>query len=643
MSGIVGILRIDQAPIDRESLRRMTAFLTFRGSDEQEVWCEGNVGLGHAMLRTTWEAETEKQPLTLDGRVWLTADARIDGRDDLILKLRAKLGKELVRASEKKLPSGNGKNPQEPAALNQKLNDAELILLSYHAWGADCVKYLLGDFAFAVWDGPEQRLFCARDHLGVRQFYYALTNGHFIFSNTLNCLRSHAEVSSKLNELAIGDFLLFGLNQEPTTTTFAEIQRLAPAHFLSLSGKAIEVGQYWTPSVGSIKYKTSSEYIETFLHLLRVSVVDRLRTGRVGISMSGGIDSSAVAATAMQRAQNGMSSFDLTAFCVLYDRVFEDRERKYASQVADALGIRLDFLDGHEINKGDSPRSLGVAPEPFNVDPFYVATDELLRRIATEDRVALTGWDGDAFLSETPKYNFVHCLKKGDLWTLAEDLLRYMFHRHALPPVGVRTTLKRLRHPRSQPPFPAWLKRNFSKRLNLVERWERVMKEAPLPHPIRPYAFRIMSSPDWSALFAGFDANVTSLPLEVRHPLIDIRLVEYLLSVPIIPWLLDKTILRAAMTGLLPEAVRVRPKSPLTGDPGLQLTGSKKFSQIDSFTPAPALLDFIDREAIPSILAESDSNKLWVNVRPFSLNQWLVNSLALDSSLVREDQNVSKV
>ena len=162
MSGIVGIVNLDGAPVDRELLRRMTDFMAYRGPDAQEIWNDGPVGFGHAMLRTTWEAETERQPLSFDGNVWLTADARIDARADLIAKLEAK-----GRAGAK------------------LANDAELILHAYHAWGDDCVNHLIGDFAFAIWDGRESRVFCARDHFGVKPFYYAQRRHFFVFSNTL--------------------------------------------------------------------------------------------------------------------------------------------------------------------------------------------------------------------------------------------------------------------------------------------------------------------------------------------------------------------------------------------------------------------------------------------------------------------------
>src|ERR1700685_1884422 len=153
MSGFVGILNLDGAPADRALLERMTQSLAFRGPDAQEVWCQGPVGLGHALLQTTSGTPLEKQPAQLDGRLWIVADARIDARAELIGKL-------------------NGKS-QTPRAVSLSTPDAELILHAYDHWGEACVEHLLGDFSFAIWDATRQRLFCARDHFGVKLLYYS--------------------------------------------------------------------------------------------------------------------------------------------------------------------------------------------------------------------------------------------------------------------------------------------------------------------------------------------------------------------------------------------------------------------------------------------------------------------------------------
>jgi asparagine synthase (glutamine-hydrolysing) len=578
----------------------MTKFMSFRGPDIEDYWIKGNVAFGHAMLRSTWEARTEQQPLTLDGSTWLTADVRLDGRRELISKLENKLGATLKTA-----------------------NDAELILHAYEAWKEDCVKHLLGDFAFAIWDARLEQLFGARDQLGVRQFYYSTSDDCFVFSNTLNCLRLHPRVSNTLNEVAIGDFLVFGLNQEKETTAFADIQRLPKAHTLIVSRNGVSVSQYWTPSTSTIKYKNDADYVEGFRELLGISVADRLRTQHVGISMSGGLDSSAVAAAAKNTNEK------LSACCVVYESVFPDEERRYATLVANALDIPIEFLDGNEINQ--QGKTAGAAPEPFDVDPIYAVSHELLVRLSLRGRVALTGWDGDTFLNENARHSFARSLKRGNIGRLLFDLARFTYFQRSPPPIGIRTQLRQWRNPHwNRAPFPVWLNADFVKRLNIVERWREMSIDSTFVHPVRPHAFRIINSPNWDSLFSRYDAGTTLIPLEVRHPLIDLRMVDYLLALPVIPWLLDKRILRKAMEGILPDAVRQRPKSPLAGDPGLSLRHTKKFQDIDQFQPVDALASYVDRKSIPGVTEEMDSNHLWINVRPFSLNQWLTYSHAME-------------
>src|SRR5436305_97940 len=128
LSGIAGIVQLDGAPVDRGLVHQMAAALAFRGPDGQHVWTGASVGFAHTLLKTTFEAEHEQQPASLDGQVWITADARIDAREDL--------------ARELGLP---------PTALARP--DCELILHAYARWGESCVEHLLGDFAFAIWDG----------------------------------------------------------------------------------------------------------------------------------------------------------------------------------------------------------------------------------------------------------------------------------------------------------------------------------------------------------------------------------------------------------------------------------------------------------------------------------------------------------
>jgi asparagine synthase (glutamine-hydrolysing) len=224
LSGFIAIVDTSGAPIERKLLEALTDSLRCLGPDRQQVWTDGPVGLGHTLFRTTREAQYERQPASLDGKVWITGSIRVDGREALV----AELGLDT------------------PLSL-ESTPDSELVLHAYHTWGEQCLDHLLGDFAFALWDGHKKRLFCARDRFGMRQLYHARVGNACIISNSLHCMRQHPAISDELDDQAIADFLLFGdhIWTDKTQTSFKDIKTLPPAHQLIVSGDRIEIKRYW--------------------------------------------------------------------------------------------------------------------------------------------------------------------------------------------------------------------------------------------------------------------------------------------------------------------------------------------------------------------------------------------------------------
>src|SRR5207248_2383838 len=135
-----------------------------------------------------------------------------------------------------------------------------------------------------------------------------------IFSNTLDCVKLHPSVSSELNDAAIGDFLLFDYNLDPGTTVFTQIQRLPPAHSLTFAEGKLNVNRYWKlPIRDLIRYKRAQDYVDHFQELITTAVEDRLRTDHAAIFMSGGLDSTTVAAAARGRLSKQATSVNLRA------------------------------------------------------------------------------------------------------------------------------------------------------------------------------------------------------------------------------------------------------------------------------------------------------------------------------------------
>ena len=515
----------------------------------------------------------------------ITANARIDGREDLIAKL-----------------------PHLPRTQD----DAELILLAYETWGEDCVKHLIGDFAFAISDSRTRRLFCARDHFGVKPFFFTNIGNSFQWSTKLNELRANSRVSDALNETAIGDYLLSGLNQDLSTTTFRDIQRLPPAHTLTVENGSITTRRYWTPDTSKeVRFRDSHSYVERFKELLKLSVQDRLRTHRVAVSMSGGLDSTTLAAIARD------SGADVHACSVVYDHLIPDEERRYSTLAAKHLGIPISYVVADQYSLFDEQVAGDMdQPEPFLLSPLTAQFHNLLRLCEAHSNVALTGYDGDTFMHEPRRSRF-----------------------------PVRTVLKKLLGKRApKTALPEWIDESFAKRTNLRERYEEMFETQSRKgaKENRPAAMRALNSKVWAPLFEGYDSGATKLNLEVRHPFIDVRLVEYLLSIPPSPWCQHKHILRVAMKDRLPAAVLNRRKTPLAGDPALQLTRNGSVRWLDSFEVNPQLKVFVNLSKRRSIADELTPDDLWANLRVFALNYWLTNSQPIDRRATENQVNINR-
>jgi asparagine synthase (glutamine-hydrolysing) len=608
LSGFVGVLNLDGAPVDRAPLECMTRDLAFRGPDAQEVWGQGPVGLGHALLQMASGTALEKQPAQLDDRLWIVADARIDARSELIAKLKGK--------------------SSAAGALSLSTPDAQLILHAYDAWGDACVEHLLGDFSFAIWDAQQRRLFCARDPFGVKPFFYAHLGSLVIFSNTLDCLRQHPAVSNRLNELAIADFLLFDMNQDSGTTSFTDIQRLPPAHILMCDQGKVSVQRYWELSVTTpVHYSRDLEYVERFNELLDTAVADRLRGESAGVLMSGGLDSPTVAASAQKVLAGNGGVSGLRAYTDVFDSLIPHEERHYAGLVADALKIPIEYQvsdHGKMFERADQP-------EYYSSEPVHSAwpdsTRDQLRRLATRSRVALTGFGGDPVLCGRISVHFRQLIEAKQFGRAIADAVRYLTVEGRLSRLYLGTRWRILFAAKNQrPAFPPWLNDDLEKRLNLRDRWGVMDRPSRAPSAARPEAHEAMVAPMWANLFEGHDAGITRVPLEVGHPFFDLRLVNFLLALPRLPWCCDKELLREAARGRLPNAVRLRRKSPLPADPLVALLQQPETEWVDRFAPIPELEQYVVRNRIPAVHREQDSWAAWIHLRPLSLNYWLRGS-----------------
>lgn len=607
MSGIAGIVNLDGAPVDRTLVDRMAAFLAYRGPDRTGVRCQGSIGFVHTLFATTEEAKREEQPLSLDGQTWITADARIDGRKDLIREL-----------------GGHG------CPCSSDATAPELILHAYAVWGEQCLDHLLGDFAFAIWDSAKRKLFCARDHFGVKPFHYARVGNSFVFGNAINCVRIPAGISQELDEQFIADFLLFEMSPDLDRTAFQAIRRLPPAHALVVTGEQVSLRRYWSLPVEPVTvYKRSRDYVEHFVELFEQAIADRLRTEQVGVLMSGGLDSTSVAATAKTVSQKTGAPVGITAHPMAYDRLVHYEEGPYARLTAEWLGIGIDYFvaDSYGLFEGWEDGSLQFC-EPIN-NPLALMGLHYLQAVARGSRVALSGFGGDPALGSLISRHCRERVQERRFGRLALDVGRFLTAEGRFSRLYLRARVKRLLGASGTKNrtrvYPEWLNPDLEKRLDLRARGRGFFTDSAPNGTVRPESYSALVGPLWPYIFEGYDAGGTTVPLEVRHPFFDLRLLRYLLTLPALPWCSDKEILRVAMKGRLPEKIRLRPKTPMAETPYQALKQNVATTIRDQFLPVPELTDFVLPERLPGTLREEETSwdAIVTALRPVSLNFWL--------------------
>lgn len=591
------------SPQSRVWVAQATMLSRFAGPDGDAVHLEERCHLGHTWLRTS--PLEVAQPITLDGRIWVTAYVRLDGREEVIADLRA---------CRRDISNG--------------ASDAEVVLHAYAVWEQQCLDHLEGDFAFALWDGPRRQLFCARDQLGVTPLHYApITDGLLVASST-DALMLHPAVSDELNETSLADFLIAGRYRDFGATAFEGVRRLPPAHALAWCDGKMRLWQYWQLPRWErlLRLPQPQDYTERFGELLDRAVAERITTDRLTVQLSGGMDSTSVAASARAALKDrGVPNQALRAVTAVLGGSSGDREGDFAALVAEALDITVDWVDGSEMRANDprsTPALVTPEPTPYRRTGFEYET---ARRPANHAPVALTGIAGDALLWFHPWY-WGEWLAHGQIVRVAQA------HRDNVRLFGTRLHphLKSLpqylwsRHVGARQPLPAWLDPDFAARTHARQRRPALTLKA-VHQDVRSLAGDSL----WSTLFTRGDPSFTRLPIQFRHPFVDLRLLRFITSLPPEPWLINKRILRDTTADRLPTAIRRRPKTPLASAP-MPGQSAANTEQLSSFVmEAPGLDRFVNKACLVEILRDNGAPTAQRRNRepelPLGLAEWLVH------------------
>ena len=600
MSGIFGIIHVDGAPVDAETLECMSAMIVHRG-ERPAQWNDGPVGLGARTLVTTPEAADEANPLR-QGAHLLVADARIDNRDELM---------ELLGIAHAER-AGTG--------------DGALILAAYRKWREGAVERLIGDFAFAIWDADERTLFCARDRMGIRPFYYHASERVFAFATEIKSLLCSDRVPRELDELRIAAHLLRTF-WDRSRTFYRDILRLPPAHTLTLRDGAVRLREYWSfdPS-RNVELGSDGEYAEAFREIFTEAVRCRVRSSTpVGALLSGGLDSSSVAVVAREvLRQKGAGP--LHTLSGVFDEVTQCDERPYIQSVLRQGDCVPHYITSDSLSPLEEiDRVLWHMDEPFFTP--HISLDWALFRAARDAgvRVVLGGMDGDTAIGHGFAYQTELLLSGKVSEFLAETRavsasynvpLRELRWRRGLKPAMPDAVLRSWHWLRGRRRSDTLFSSEFASRIGLLGLERRYMR---LPaRSDREEHYRALQSDLIPYAIEANNRAAAAFGVETRHPFYDTRLLEFCLGLPPSQRIrhgLTRVILRHAVGDLLPAEISSRRDKANLGP---------------SFTYK--LVTF-ERERIESLLASPRTIAPYVDIERLraAYRRWLVDGNVRDS------------
>lgn len=561
MSGIFGILRLDGRPVELETLQRMSSAMSHRGPDGLGVWHEGPVALGHLAFHTTPESLGERQPLKArECDLVLTADARIDNREELFGKL------------------GFDRRPA------QEVSDAALILAAYQRWGGQCPEYLLGDFAFAIWDARRNSLFCVKDRFGVNPLYFYHGKGQlFAFASEIKALLTLEEVSDEIDEMEIAHHLSFPVEQDLGRTYYKEIRRGLPMHTLEVSRDHTRELRYWQlDTTRELSLDSDEEYAEALREIFSQAIDCRLRsTGNVASMLSGGLDSSSMVCVASHLLKE-RNREPLRTLSAVYPRVPASDERTFINEVLDNCRVEPTFFEADSVSPLAEMDQMKWFGDSANLGHHIYLLWSLQRRAASQGtRVVLHGFDGDTTISHG--YYYLAELAAARRWfKLALTVMPYAYRiggvsplaaywawvrRYGLGPMlqsgflkHVTGVVRKNRVGRSEEkPVPKWelvIDRAFLARVS-----DKIVPIQQRPRTEREsHASRFMDKLLLDAL-TGVTSLAAGAGVELRLPFFDVRLVEFCVSLPPEQKLrhgYPRFIMRNAMEGILPHKIQWR-------------------------------------------------------------------------------------
>src|SRR6516162_241087 len=399
MCGICGIFFTNRDwRVQGDSLARMNRSIVHRGPDDEGFFVEENVGLAMRRLSII-DVKSGHQPLTNeDENIWIVYNGELYNHLELRQQLEARGHRYRTRS------------------------DTETIVHLYEEYGQDCVKHLRGMFAFGIWDRRARRLFIARDRLGIKPLYYAFDGKRLLFGSEIKAILAHPGMHPEFNQSTLTEYLAFGYISR-AETMYAGIQKLSPGHTLEIEEDGVpQITNYWKLAANQASgNRQRSHYVAGYRELLESCVSSHLMSDvPLGVFLSGGLDSSAVAALTTKIRREPIETFSVG----YGEEKFS--ELPFARKVAELIGSKH-----HEVRLSREeffqalPRLIWHEDEPI-VWPSSVSLYFVARLARERVTVVLTGEGSDETLAGYTRYAWTLMNARMDraYRTITPELLR---------------------------------------------------------------------------------------------------------------------------------------------------------------------------------------------------------------------------
>lgn len=572
MCGICGVINLDlQEPLDPAELVKMTGALRHRGPDDEGIYVDGPVGLGHRRLAII-DLATGKQPIANEDRtIWIVCNGEIYNYRELRQSL---------------LKAGH---------LFSSASDTEVILHAYEMYGPDCVNRLNGMFAFAIWDWRRRRLFLARDRVGIKPLYYTKSPGVFLFGSELKAILQHPAIEKRLDLTALQQYL--SLEYVPTPRTiFTGINKLPPGHTLILepSRDQMAVQSYWDMSLArSEGYGAPriEDYLTEFKDIFTGVIRQELTADvPVGVLLSGGMDSSAIAVQATKLASRKVQTFTVAFEDTSFD---ESRQARRLAQYLGSEHFEITLTANKMLEL--VPRLADFIDEPLG-DSSFIPAFMLSEFTRQQVKVALGGDGGDELFAGYSTLQ-AHRLMRPYQVLVPEWLQGYLADRliNYLPVtfdnISLDFKIRRFLQGQTSPPLLRhhfWLGSFTSQQKRLLLKTgngsPNGVESLILSHGRHSGAREILNQIlycDMKLYLEGdilpkVDRASMANSLEVRVPFLNYRMLEFASRLPLcfkLHGLTRKYLLRQAFKDLLPPAVLRRTKKGFNMPVAKWLTG----------------------------------------------------------------------